>query len=208
MKAFSGAIERVRIGSDFKVQYETIDGVKPKGLCGSAMIDIVAEMLKNGIIDSQGRFNFQMDTRRLSKKGFVVAWEDETATGHRIAVTQKDIREIQLAKAAIFTGCSILMKRKKLRQEDLDRLLIAGAFGNYIDPESALAIGLLPPVGIDRVVPVGNAAGEGAKKMLLSSKMRGLIEQIVSDVNYLELATQEGFAEVFAKSTLLQSGMP
>lgn len=200
MKAFSGAIERVRIGSDFKVQYETIDGVKPKGLCGSAMIDIVAEMLKNGIIDSQGRFNSQMDTRRLSKKGFVVAWEDETATGHRITVTQKDIREIQLAKAAIFTGCSILMKRKKLRQEDLDRLLIAGAFGNYINPEKAKFIGLVPDIPASKVTFVGNTAISGAKMALKSKDMMEEMELILKKVRYLELGADPDFNQKFMKA--------
>ncbi|MFW9986800.1 MAG: ASKHA domain-containing protein, partial [Candidatus Odinarchaeota archaeon] len=135
MKAVTGAIERVHINpdSDYEVKYETVGDVKPRGLCGSAMVDVVAEMAKCGIINRRGRLNRNMKTPRLridnNNVEFVLAWNNETATGREITVTQEDINEIQLAKAAIFTGCSILMKRNNVKSKDLDQVLLAGAFG-------------------------------------------------------------------------------
>jgi len=207
MRAVIGAIEKVRISPDFEVEYEVIGDVRPKGLCGSGIIDIVADMLKLGIIDGQGRFSRQPEMPRLRKaaleREFVVAWEDETATGKEITVTQKDVREIQLAKAAIFTGCSILMKRKKLRGEDLDRLFIAGTFGNYINPENAKFIGLVPDVPTSKIRFVGNTALTGAKMALMSRNMREKAEQISKKVRYLELVSDPIFKQAFTKTLLL-----
>jgi uncharacterized 2Fe-2S/4Fe-4S cluster protein (DUF4445 family) len=204
MKAVTGAIERVRISSDLDVEYETIGGVKPKGLCGSAVIDVVAEILKRGMINSEGRFNPQMKIRRLRKKGgkreFIVAWGYETATGKEITVKQKDIRQIQLAKAAIYTGCSILLKTKKLRGKDLDRVFIAGAFGNYIKPENAKFIGLVPDVPTHKIRFVGNTAVTGAKMALISKNMREKIDLISKKVRYLELANDPAFNQEFIKA--------
>lgn len=208
MKAVTGAIERVRINSDLEVECKTIGHVKPTGLCGSAVIDVVAEMLKREIINGQGRFNPQMKLGRLRKKGgeteFVVVWGGETATGKEITVTQKDVREIQLAKAAIHTGCSILMKRKKLREEDLDRLFIAGTFGTYINLENAKYIGLVPDVPTNKVRFVGNTAVMGAKMALTSKGMREKSELISKKVRYLELGNDPDFNQEFTKALFLR----
>ena len=115
---------------------------------------------------------------------------------------------MQLAKGAILAGASILMESAGIGVSDIDKLLLAGAFGTYIDPINALAIGLLPPIDIEKVIPVGNAAGEGAKRMLLSSKERLLIEQTVRRANYLELARYENFDKIFARATMLEAKMP
>jgi uncharacterized 2Fe-2S/4Fe-4S cluster protein (DUF4445 family) len=204
MKAVTGAIERIRISSDLDVEYETIGDVKPKGLCGSALIDVVAETLKHRIINSEGRFNPQIESRRSRKKGgkreFVVAWGYETATSKEITVKQKDIRQIQLAKAAIYTGCSILMKTKKLREKDLERVFIAGAFGNYINPENAKSIGLVPDIPTHKIRFVGNTAVTGAKMALISKDMKEKIELISKKTRYLELADAPDFNQEFIKS--------
>ena len=207
MKAVTGAIERVSIDTNFEVEYETIGNAKPVGLCGSAMIDAVAEMFKRGIIDQRGGFNRRIETPRLRENDgeveFVIAWGHETATGKEITVTQKDIREIQLAKAAIYAGCSILIKRKNVKEKDLDRVLVAGAFGNYINPESAKVLGLLPDVPVGRIKFVGNTAIAGAKMALLSEDARRKANAISRKIRYLELAADPSFKEEFLKATFI-----
>jgi len=203
MKAETGAIERVHIEKNFEVEYKTIGNVKPMGICGSAMIDVVAEMFKHGIINREGKFNPQMETPRLKRSNnqreFVVAWKHETLTHKEIIVTQKDIGEIQLAKAAIYAGCSILMKRKNVKRENLDRIFIAGAFGNYINPENAKFIGLVPDVPTKKIKFVGNTAVVGAKMALVSKEASKTAEMLSKKVRYNELAVDPEFnTEFFA----------
>lgn len=202
MKAVSGAIEKVRIDEDmYEVEYDTIHDKKPIGLCGSAIVDAVAEMLRCGIIDPSGRFNHGIDTPRLKKfennLEFIVAWPDETGIGREISISEKDISEIQLAKAAIYAGCSILMKRKKVDRTEIDRILIAGAFGTNINPESAKLIGLIPDVPSTRIDFVGNTAIAGAKMALISKSIREESRVISKRVRYLELANDPDFSEEF-----------
>lgn len=211
MRGQEGAIEYLKIEDPGgPPEIFVIGDVPPRGICGSGIVDTVAQLRAANVVDVGGRMH---ETARVEESAegeryYIVVEEGEKGSERQIVFTQNDVRQVQLAKGAILTGATILMESAGIDVSEIDRLLLAGAFGNYINPESALAIGLLPPVGFDRVVPVGNAAGEGAKKMLLSSKMRALIEQIVSDVNYLELATQDSFSKVFAMSTLLSSSMP
>jgi len=211
MKAVTGAIEKVRIIPDtYEVEYETIDNVKPVGLCGSAMVDIVAEMLKSGIINHHGRLNRDIETPRLKTVDkipeFVLAWENETATEKEITVTQKDIGEIQLAKAAMFTGCSILMKRKNVKKENFDRVFIAGAFGNYINPENAKFIGLVPDVPTEKIEFVGNTAITGAKMVLVSREARETAEALSKRIRYLELAADPSFSSEFSQALFFPHG--
>jgi len=207
MKAVTGAIERVSISSNFEVKYKTVGDTRPTGLCGSAMIDAIAEMFKRGIINDKGSFNLQIKTSRLRKSDgeveFVIAWGHETATGKDITLTQHDIREIQLAKAAIFTGCSILMKRKNVDEEKIDRVLVAGAFGNYINPESAKVLGLLPDVPINKIKFVGNTAIAGAKMALTSKEARKEANEISKKIRYLELAACPDFKEEFLNAIFI-----
>lgn len=207
VKAVEGAIERVHIDQNFEVEYTTIGNEKPIGLCGSAMIDLVAEMFKHKLIDSGGKINFNIETERLRKKNgeieFIVAWANETKTGKEITVTQKDIREIQLAKAAIYAGCSILMRKKKLKERDIEGVFIAGAFGNYIDLENAIIIGMIPDVPIDKVEFIGNAAITGAKMALISTDARKEADNISKKMRYLELAADPNFNKEFTEATLI-----
>lgn len=207
MKAETGAIESVHLEPDFEVGFKTIGNAKPKGLCGSAMIDLVAEMFKLEIIDSKGRINPRVKTRRLKKVGnqteFTVAWAGETATGKEIVITQRDIGEIQLAKAAIFTGCSLLMKTKNVERQNLTRILIAGNFGNYINPQNAKLLGLVPDVPTKRIEFVGNTAVEGAKMALVSKETRKTAEQLSKEIRYLELAATPDFSREFAEALFI-----
>jgi len=206
MKAVTGAIEKIRISPNFEVKYETIGKVKPKGLCGSAVLDAVAEMLKNRIIDKHGVFKQNIKTKRLRKekkeKRFVIAWGKETATGKEIVITQRDINEIQLAKAAIYTGCSILMKRKGIKTAEIDKVYIAGAFGSYLNLENAKIIGLIPNIPAEKIRLVGNTAVVGAKMALLSKKKMKEAEEISKRIRYLELANDPDFGQEFARALL------
>ena len=208
IRAVEGAIERVWIDPEtFEPKYKTIGNKKPKGICGSAIVDIVAEMLKTGIIKHNGTFNKEIETSRLRKRDgnleFIIAYSPETWTGRDIVVTQRDIREIQLAKAAIYAGTSILMKKVGIKPQELERIYIAGAFGNYIDPESAQTVGMYPETPLDRVKFVGNTAGSGARMTLLSTEVRETANRIARKVHYLELGADPDFQKEFLKATYL-----
>ncbi|MHC1567385.1 MAG: ASKHA domain-containing protein [Candidatus Syntropharchaeia archaeon] len=205
MRASSGAIERVKIDPEtFEVEYKTIDNEKPIGLCGSALVDLLAEMLKAGIMDVSGNLNPELDTPKICKKSgglaFVVSPKEKNRIFADIVITQQDIRELQLAKAAIHTGAEILMQRMKIREKDIEMLYIAGAFGSFIDPENARTIGMYPEVDLEKVKLVGNAAGSGAKMALISKEEREKAEYIAKNARYIELATQPEFTNEYMKS--------
>jgi len=206
MRAATGAIEHIWIDPEtFEVGYKTIDDVKPCGICGSAVVDAVAEMLKAKIITLEGRFNSSLQTpgvrRDRGMTELVIAWKDETSTGNDIAITQNDIREVQKAKAAIYTGAFILMKHMDVKSEEIQRIFIAGAFGNYIDPLSAKIIGVFPDIPLQNIQFVGNTAGSGARMALLSTDMRRLAEEVAKRIGYLELGADPDFQKEFLNAT-------
>lgn len=201
IKAIEGAIEKVKINSNLEVEYEVIGDVKPKGICGSAVLDVVAELFKNGVIDRFGRFNVNVKSNRI-KKGdrgfeFILAFSNETSINKDISINQKDIREVQLAKAAIYSGCSILMKKRNFIVDEIDKVFIAGAFGNYINIENAKIVGLIPDVSVDKIRFVGNTAVIGAKMALLSNEIRSEAELLIDKIHYHELAADPEFQKEF-----------
>lgn len=205
IRAATGAIERVFIDPEtLEVKYRTIENAKPRGICGSGMVDVIAEMLKTGIIDRSGKIDTKLETARLRVKGdipeLVIAWSNETEGSDDIAITQKDVREIQLAKAAIYAGVSVLMNKMKANTADIKRIFTAGAFGTYVDPRSAKVIGMYPDVSLERVKFVGNAAGSGARIALASAKARRLAEDIRAKVEYIELGADSDFEGEFTKA--------
>ena len=204
MRAASGAIERVQIDpATYDVRYSTVDNVKPCGICGSGIVDITAEMLKTGIVNVMGSINKQIKSPRLrSEDGleFVVAWGKETSTGQDITITQKDIREIQSAKAAIHTGALALMQNSRVTEKDIDIVFVAGAFGSYIDPRNARIIGMYPEIALEKVKVVGNAAGTGARMALVSKAARSQAERISGMIRYVELAAEPDFQADFCNS--------
>jgi uncharacterized 2Fe-2S/4Fe-4S cluster protein (DUF4445 family) len=164
-------------------------------------------MFKAGIIGVNGSFKSEIEAPRVRSDGgmmeFVVARKEETSTGKDIVVTQSDVREVQLAKAAIYTGTSILMRRMGIEPQEVEKVFIAGAFGNYIDPESAQIIGMYPEIPLDRVQFVGNTAGSGARMALLSTDVRRLAGEVAKRVRYLELGADPDFQNEFLKATHL-----
>ncbi|MHB8072154.1 ASKHA domain-containing protein [Desulfosporosinus fructosivorans] len=210
MRAAEGAIEGVRITDD--VQLDVIAGGKVRGICGSGLIDAIAEMSKVGVIGSTGRFASGLaqleklpilvrerlrKTERASE--FVLVWSKDSASNEDIVLSQKDIREMQLAKGAIMAGIMILVREMGITSQEIDRVLLAGAFGNYIRKESAVEIGLLPSLPLGKITTIGNAAGDGAKMALLSTDERARAETLAKRAEHIELSTKKEFQAEFIK---------
>lgn len=216
MIAVPGAIDRVLIHDD--VYIHTIGDVPSMGICGSGLIDAIAEMRKAGIIEERGRLlnrgtvdkaNKVFSQRRFKtdKEGnqFVLAFGDRKNRISPVVVTQQDVKEFQLAKAAISAGVLILMEEMGVEPDDISEVFIAGAFGNYIRKESFCALGILPDIDIEKVTPVGNAAGEGAKIALISSEERDEVNVIAQKVRYIELSAHPAFRKKFIRSMFFPS---
>jgi uncharacterized 2Fe-2S/4Fe-4S cluster protein (DUF4445 family) len=215
MRAAPGAIERVHIdGKTLEPKYRVIgvDGWNTdhsefkghvKGICGSAIIDSVAELFRAGIVDSRGRFKRGLESKRVreGENGweYVIAWAEETSIGRDIPMTQQDVRQIQLAKAALFVAARTLLKRSGLQSPD--KIILAGGFGSFIDKEKAMLIGLIPDCELDKVYAVGNAAGDGARIALLNVEKRDEIDSIARSVERFELPTDPEFQNQFMLAT-------
>ncbi len=209
MRAAGGAIEKVKINSEtLEPECQTIDELKPRGICGSGLVDIIAEMLKTGIIDTGGTIRNDIRNLRIRKgqQGleYVLAWKSETSTGKEdVVLTQADIREFQKAKAAIHAGIAILMNKLKITKEDIKTIFIAGAFGFYIDSGNARTLGMIPEVSLEIVKFVGNTAGSGARLALKSRSIREEALKLVKNVNYIELSIEPLFEEEYINSMYL-----
>jgi len=213
MRAADGAIEKVTIDPEtLEPVYRTIGDAKPVGICGSGIIDIMAEMFKAGIIDWRGRFNAKLaeKTKRIRQGSdgweYVIAWKEETATKEfDIVFTHKDVREIQKAKSAIHTGAAVLCEQFKVTERDIKVLYVAGAFGNYIDPENARTIGMYPEVPLERVKFIGNSAGTGARMALISVDEREYITKAIREgrIRHFEISAYPRFYDEYLASTYL-----
>jgi len=203
MRAAAGAIERLRIEGD-QVLYQTIDDAPPVGLCGSGILDAVAELKRAGIIDRTGRMR-EHPLVRQGKNGleFLLVPASRSGNGRDLTVSRADVGQIQLAKGAMRAGIETLLAETGLTAADLEEVIIAGAFGTYIDVQAALDIGMLPPVPKGRVRQVGNAAGVGARLALVSRRQRALAAEIARQVEYIELTAEKNFAERFAQAMYL-----
>jgi uncharacterized 2Fe-2S/4Fe-4S cluster protein (DUF4445 family) len=203
MRAATGAIEKVRI-SENRAEVITIDNAPAIGLCGSGIIDTVAELYRNGIIDKRGRIQRDQKSIRSGRDGpeFVIVKADKSGTGGDILVDQNDINQIQLAKGAIQAGLNILLEVTDTRPADVDEVIIAGAFGSYLNVRNAIAIGLFPELPKARYRQVGNAAAIGAKWVLISKKARSRAQRIAMEMNYHELTTYSKFSRKFALGML------
>jgi uncharacterized 2Fe-2S/4Fe-4S cluster protein (DUF4445 family) len=204
MRAATGAIERLRIDGD-TIQYQTIDGASPVGICGSGILDALAQLYLAEIIDEGGRILDNRPRVRAYKgqREFILVNKEERKGKPAITVTQNDVRELQLAKAAIRTGIQTLLETSDCAEDDIKQVIIAGAFGTYINVSSAVAIGMLPPLPLKRFQQVGNAAGMGAKLALISLKSRAKAEAVASRVTYTELASSSSFQPIFMQASYL-----
>lgn len=198
MRAAPGAIEYVQIvNGDVRVQ--TIGGRPPVGICGSGILDAVAELRAADIVERSGRMSAR-HPRVIPWDGggaFVLVPESESGNAQDILVTRKDINEIQLAKGAIRAGLEVLLREAGLTYQDLGAFVVAGAFGTYLDLESAMRVGMFPPLPLARFRQVGNAAGTGARQMLISRARRQLADAIAGKVEYIELTIHPEFMDVY-----------
>ena len=213
MRAAEGAIERVTIcPQTLEVRFKVVGddrwsnegpGIKARGICGSGVIDAVAQMLCTGIITPRGAFNKGASTQRLRRGEeleFVLAWSEGTSLGYDITITQSDIRAVQLAKGALLSGAQILMKHAGVEQ--LDGVVLAGAFGQHIDKNNAMRLGLFPQIEIDRVSTIGNAAGEGARLALLNLGKRQDAVDAAQWTECFNLSLDPGFQKEFVRAMI------
>jgi uncharacterized 2Fe-2S/4Fe-4S cluster protein (DUF4445 family) len=213
MRAADGAIEAVKIAKD-GVSLQVIGDVEPQGMCGSGLVDAVAELAKIGVLDQSGRFvspevmekEFPKLSSRLinletNEKAFLLHGDKNEPL---VYLTQRDVRELQFAKASIATGWRLLMEQLKLNDEDIQQVLLAGSFGSYLSPASAIQIGLVPKIPVMRIVSAGNVAGEGAKMVLLSQPERNGATALLDEVEYVELSDRADFNDKF----VVQLGFP
>ena len=208
MRAADGAIEVVKITKD-GVTLQVIGEVEPQGMCGSGLVDAVAELAKIGVLDQSGRFiskeelekNFPKLSDRLidlesTEKAFILHGDKNDPL---VYLTQRDVRELQFAKASIATGWRLLMDQLNLKDDDIQQVLLAGSFGSYLSPASAIQIGLVPKIPVMRIVSAGNVAGEGAKMVLLSQPERNGATTLLNEVSYVELSDRKDFNDKFVE---------
>lgn len=201
MRAAPGAIERVQITGD-GVRIHTIGDQPPVGICGSGILDVVAEMITAGILDRRGVLQSGHPLVRTAngRNEFLLAPAELTGHGRDVIVNRKDVNEIQLAKGAIRTGIEILLATAGLPSaQAIDEFIVAGAFGTYISIESAILVGMFPDLPLERFQQVGNAAGSGARQMLVSSAQRRLADEIAEQIEYVELAGNPEFIHTFSQ---------
>ncbi len=210
MRASDGAIEAVTIHSD-GLALQVIGDVPPVGLCGSGLLDAVAQLRLTGLMLPSGRFVQAEDAANMvapdlaqriitdeqGRRSFVLAWPEESGSGKAIVLTQRDVRELQFAKGSIAGGIDVVMQELGVSSEHLVEIFLAGSFGSYINPQSARIIGLVPPVPVERIKAVGNAAGEGAKIALLSFRERQVARSLPQIVEYHELSGRGDFNDSF-----------
>jgi uncharacterized 2Fe-2S/4Fe-4S cluster protein (DUF4445 family) len=206
MRAAPGAIERVQI-VDGEIKIFTIDNKPPVGICGSGILDVVAEMKAANVMDENGALiEGQLNVRSGQNNHLEFLLVPAASTGHKrdITVSRIDVNEIQLAKAAIRAGQEILLNNAGITAEDIDEIIIAGAFGTYIDVPNAIKIGMFPDIPVRRFRQVGNAAGMGAVQALVSVERRKLIKDVIKDVKYIELTTCGDFQKEFVKAMYIK----
>jgi uncharacterized 2Fe-2S/4Fe-4S cluster protein (DUF4445 family) len=206
MRAAVGAIERIEIDEHtLEPRYrvigteawnpETAGEAPVKGICGSAIIDGVAEMFRVGVLSPRGHFAKGIDSPRVRRGElgweYVIAWEAETSIGRDLPITLDDVRQIQLAKAALYTAAQILLRELGLVTPD--KIILAGAFGSHIDPTKALILGMIPDCPLDRVFSVGNAAGDGARIALLNRHKRREAAEVAAGIRRVELPVDPDF---------------
>jgi len=201
MRAADGAIEAVTVTEDGDLKLTVIGDTEPTGLCGSGLVDAVAALADAGLLDGSGRFVPDEDARSiapaLAGRLSMIGQERVCYLSGSVYLSQRDIRELQFAKAAIATGWRILLEDAGLTEEDVKQVLLAGSFGSYLSPKSAIRIGLVPDIGTRRIIAAGNVAGEGAKMALLSVRDRAAALALLEEVTYVELSDRPDFNDRF-----------
>ncbi len=205
MAGIAGAISEFRFNDSGEVIYKTIKDKSPVGICGSGLLDIIAELYSTGFIDSSGAFKAKEELLPWQQK-LLSSYKDQKAflITHRgesdIYLTQKDIREVQLAKGAIAAGIEILKKAAGINNDEIERVFIAGGFGNYLDPHNACVIGMIPGELEEKIVQIGNGAGTGARLYLLDTRKKKEAVKLKDMVKYIELSVNKDFQTAYIDS--------
>jgi len=198
MRATEGAIEGVTLGD--RVELQVIGGdIAPKGICGSGLVDTVAQLRVVGLLDPSGRMRSREEAPEhpLSDRLISVDGVRAFLLAEGVYLSQKDVRELQFGKGSIAAGIKVLMDVMGVATADLDEVLLGGSFGSYLNPESTRIIGRVPPVDVDRILSVGNTAGEGAKMSLLSFRERQVAFELPDKIEYVELSGRPDFNDSF-----------
>jgi uncharacterized 2Fe-2S/4Fe-4S cluster protein (DUF4445 family) len=208
MRANPGAIEQITLDLlTLTPVYRTINHIPPRGICGSGLIDLLAELLRSCIIDRNGRINTAIEHDRVRQGAhfpeFVVAWKEETGIGKDIVITENDVKNLIMSKASILAACITLMKQAGITRQEIATIYFSGAFGNYINKENAIIIGLIPEVPIDRIQTIGNGAIEGANIALINRKKRKVLDDIARGIAYIELNAEPAFMDEYTGSAFL-----
>ncbi|MFX0145477.1 MAG: ASKHA domain-containing protein, partial [Candidatus Hodarchaeota archaeon] len=205
MRAAAGAIDSIKIDpTNFDVSYTTIKNKKPIGICGSGLVDGIAEMLKSKIITRSGNFNRELiDHERFIKNEknikFIITNKEETSIGTEISISQSDVRQIQMAKAAFYSGMRIILNHLS-KDLKIKQIFLAGAFGNYINPYNAKFIGMIPDIPDNKIFQIGNAAGTGAQYLLLNKDLRANAQNLLHKIDYIEIAVEKNFQKEYAEA--------
>jgi uncharacterized 2Fe-2S/4Fe-4S cluster protein (DUF4445 family) len=208
MRATGGAIEEVWInGGSYEPTYRVIGKSKPRGICGSGLISLLAEMFLTGLLDKAGNVNLSLDTPRVREGEhggeYVVAWGAETETGQDIVISRVDVDNLLRAKAAIYAGFTVLAEQVGVALEDAAKVLVGGSFGKYINVEKAVQIGLLPDMPWERFEFLGNTSVRGAYYALLDWRSRQHVKEIAERMTYIELSADNTFYEAFMSAMFL-----
>jgi uncharacterized 2Fe-2S/4Fe-4S cluster protein (DUF4445 family) len=208
MRANPGAIEKITIDpATLNPVYSTINGIKPRGICGSGLIDLLAEMLATCIIDRTGRFDTGRTNPRIRQGAhfpeFVVAWANETEINKDIVITENDIKNLIMSKASVHAACVTLMKEAGVSRNEISTIYFAGAFGNYLDKKNATIIGLIPEISFDQIRNLGNGAVTGANIALINRRARKTLDEIAFKIAYIELNAEPSFMDEYTSGTFL-----
>jgi uncharacterized 2Fe-2S/4Fe-4S cluster protein (DUF4445 family) len=216
MRAAPGAIERIHFDGQWHIR--TIGNERPKGICGSGLVDLAAELLRLGLLRPDGRLLRSANppaapndrwTEAKGEPAFIICPAHQTATGQPILLTQRDVRQLQLAAGAIRSGIRLLLRRAGLRAMELQAVWVAGGFGNYIRRRNAQRIGLLPPeLPVERIRFVGNTALAGGRLFVISQQAQAEAERLARTALHIDLAAEPEFAATFADSMIFPEGEP
>jgi uncharacterized 2Fe-2S/4Fe-4S cluster protein (DUF4445 family) len=208
MRANPGAIEKIEVNPvTLDPAFRTINNIRPRGITGSGLIDLLAELFSACVIDRTGRINTGIENKRVRKglhfPEYVVVWASETDIGKDIVITENDIKNLIMSKASIHAACVTLMKQAGVTRHEIATIYVAGAFGNYLDKKNATIIGLIPEIDADRIKNIGNGAVTGANLALINRRERKTLDVIASKIAYIELNAEPSFMDEYTSSTFL-----
>ncbi|MHC4233381.1 MAG: ASKHA domain-containing protein [Planctomycetota bacterium] len=204
MRASTGAIEKLQINEDGSIEWDTIGSSEAIGICGSGLLDVLAELTSNQIIDRTGRFSVSSDAR-LTEGDYGKQFQlVPSRNGHeQIVITQADINNLIRSKAGVFSAIRVLMEATQTRPEDLNSIYLAGGFGNYLNIRHAIEVGMLPDIPVEKIHFVGNTSMKGAKAVALSREALQTAEELAANMTYFDLMSHPGYMDEFIKASFL-----